>query len=258
MNGDIKRLIHFLEKERPTIVFNLCESLLGQAIHEMHVAGIYELMGAPYTGTGTVALGVCLNKVRTKEILSYHHIPTAPYLLVEKGDVLSAKTFSLRFPMIVKPLHEDASSGIENSSVVYDFASLMERTAKVIKAFEQPALVEEYIAGRELNVAVMGNNPPVALPISEIDFSGLPDSYPKIVHRSLSGLSGPARQYYRGMSSIQLKKLPCKHIALWKFGIMRGSIFAWIKIINRTFLRLIRTRIYHATAALHVRHVRQE
>ena len=181
MNGDIKRLIHFLEKERPTIVFNLCESLLGQAIHEMHVAGIYELMGAPYTGTGTVALGVCLNKVRTKEILSYHHIPTAPYLLVEKGDVLSAKTFSLSFPMIVKPLHEDASSGIENSSVVYDFASLMERTAKVIKAFEQPALVEEYIAGRELNVAVMGNNPPVALPISEIDFSGLPDSYPKIV-----------------------------------------------------------------------------
>jgi D-alanine-D-alanine ligase len=181
MNGEIKRLIHFIEKEKPTIVFNLCESLLGQAIHEMHVAGIYELMGMPYTGTGTVALGTCLNKVRTKEILSYHHIPTARYSVIEKGDVLSPDTFSLRYPLIVKPLHEDASSGIENSSVVKDFASLAERAAKVIKAFEQPALVEEYIEGRELNVAVMGNNPPVALPLSEIDFSGLPDSYPKIV-----------------------------------------------------------------------------
>ena len=155
MNGEIKRLIHFLEKERPTLVFNLCESLLGQSIHEMHVAGIYELMNIPYTGTGTLALGTCLNKVRTKELLDYHGIPTARFLLVEQGDVLNADQLTLRYPLIVKPSREDASSGIENASIVNDFSSLQERVKKIIKAFEQPAIVEEYIEGRELNIAVM-------------------------------------------------------------------------------------------------------
>jgi D-alanine-D-alanine ligase-like ATP-grasp enzyme len=76
MNGDIKRLIAFLEETKPDIIFNLCESVGNEAIHEMHVAGIYELMGVPYTGASAFALGTCLHKFRTKEILAAHGLPT--------------------------------------------------------------------------------------------------------------------------------------------------------------------------------------
>ncbi len=80
MNGDIKRLIKFIEETKPDIIFNLCESLKGQAIHEMHVAGIYELLNTAYTGAATLALGTCLNKVRTKEILECSwNTDSAPY-----------------------------------------------------------------------------------------------------------------------------------------------------------------------------------
>ena len=84
IDGDIKRLINFIEVQKPDLIFNLCESLMGESLHEMHVAGIYELMNIPYTGAATLALGTCLNKVRTKEILrctwntnctAYHYPP---------------------------------------------------------------------------------------------------------------------------------------------------------------------------------------
>ena len=80
--------------------------------------------------------------------------------LVRNADELNLDDLQLRFPLFVKPSREDASLGIENSSVVKDFSSLKERVAYVIKTYSQPALVEEYIEGRELNVAIMGNNPP--------------------------------------------------------------------------------------------------
>jgi D-alanine-D-alanine ligase len=190
IDGDIKRLVRFLEETKPDVVFNLCESLKGQAIHEMHVAGVYELVGVNYTGAATLALGTCLNKVRTKELLGYHGIPTAKHLLVRNADELNLDDLRLRFLLFVKPSREDASLGIENSSVVKDFSSLKERVAHVIKTYSQPALVEEYIEGRELNVAIMGNNPPEPLPISEIDFSKLPADYPKIVTYNAKWMEG--------------------------------------------------------------------
>jgi D-alanine-D-alanine ligase len=159
INGDIKRLIKFLEETKIDLVFNLCESLRGQAINEMHVAGIYELMNVPYTGAAPLALGTCLNKVRTKVILD---------------------------------AREDASIGIENSSVVRDIESLRQRVAFVVKTYNQPALVEEYIEGRELNVAIIGNEQPTILPISEIDFSKLPPYYPKIVTYNAKWVEGTA------------------------------------------------------------------
>jgi D-alanine-D-alanine ligase and related ATP-grasp enzymes len=94
--------------------------------------------------------------------------------------------------MIVKPLREDASIGIENSSVVCDIESLRQRVAFVVKTYNQPALVEEYIEGRELNVAIIGNERPTILPISEIDFSKLPPNYPKIVTYNAKWVEGTA------------------------------------------------------------------
>jgi len=77
MSNNIEKLLEFLKTEKPDLIFNLVESLGDQAIHEMHVAGIYEILEIPYTGSPTVTLGTCLNKARTKEILSFHGIPTA-------------------------------------------------------------------------------------------------------------------------------------------------------------------------------------
>jgi D-alanine-D-alanine ligase len=190
IDGDIKRLINFIEVQRPDIIFNLCESLMGESLHEMHVAGIYELMNVPYTGAATLALGTCLNKVRTKEILLAHGIPTARHIISDNVESCHIDEARLQFPFIVKPIHEDASIGIVNSSVVYDIQSLQKQIAYILKSFNEPALVEEYIEGRELNVAIIGNENPTLLPISEIDFSKLPSGYPKIVTYNAKWVEG--------------------------------------------------------------------
>jgi D-alanine-D-alanine ligase len=181
IDGDVKRLIQFIELQKPDLIFNLCESLKGESLHEMHVAGIYELMNIPYTGAATLALGTCLHKVRTKEILLAHGIPTAHHVIYTSLASYQTGSFPLKFPVIVKPAHEDASIGIMNASVVYEKPLLQKQIDYILKTFDQPALVEEYIDGRELNVAIIGNKKPMVLPISEIDFSKLPDGYPKIV-----------------------------------------------------------------------------
>lgn len=224
MNGDIKRLIAFLEEKEPDLIFNLCESVGNESIHEMHVAGIYELMGVPYTGAGAFALGTCLNKVRTKEILSYHKIATPRFALYKSISELNIDDLELNFPLIVKPSLEDASVGIENESVVENVASLRKRIRHILQNLDQPALVEEYIEGRELNVAVIGNKRPIALPISEIDFSTLPDGYPKIVTYNAKWVEGT--EEYDGTKGVCPADVPveiekkAKEIALKAFKIM--------------------------------------
>ncbi len=180
VDGDIFRLIDYLRSEKPDLIFNLVECVENESQQEMNVAGIYELLKIPYTGASALTLGTALHKARVKEILTYHGIKTPKFHLVHAND----KGFlngHLRFPMIVKPSHEDASVGISEKSVVYTMADLRKRIRYIIHEFNQPALVEEYIDGRELNVAILGNTPAVALPISEIDFSGLHDGMHKIV-----------------------------------------------------------------------------
>ncbi len=190
IDGDIKRLINFVEIQKPDLIFNLCESLMGESLHEMHIAGIYELMNIPYTGAATLALGTCLNKVRAKDILRAYGIPTAQHIISANVEACHIDEAHLHFPFIVKPIHEDASIGIQNSSVVYDIPSLQKQVAYILKTFNEPALVEEYIEGRELNVAIIGNEQPTILPISEIDFSKLPSGYPKIVTYNAKWVEG--------------------------------------------------------------------
>lgn len=234
IDGDIKRLIKFIEDEKPDLIFNLCESLKGQAIHEMHVAGIYELMGAHYTGAAALALGTCLNKVRTKEILSIHGIPTARHTMYKSAEGVNLDDLSLRFPLIVKPSREDASIGIENSSVVQDIESLRQRIAFVVKTYNQPALVEEYIEGRELNIAIIGNDHPLVLPISEIDFSKLPSGYPKIVSYNAKWVEGTAE--YVGTVGMCPARLPAdvehrvREIALRSYHLMEIRDYARVDI----------------------------
>ncbi|MBP8975971.1 MAG: ATP-grasp domain-containing protein [Bacteroidetes bacterium] len=234
INNDIQSLVSFLSEEKPKLVFNLCESLFGKAIHEMHVAGVFELMNVYYTGSPSITLGACLNKVWTKEILKHYDIPVARHQVYESKDQLKNKNFKLSFPVIVKPLGEDASAGIENESVVSDFKNLVSRVTKILTIFNQPALVEEYIDGREINVAILGNTPPKVLPLSEIDFSGLPSEYPKIVTFNAKWLEGSLE--YSGTVGKCPAILPrsveekIKRIALCAYSVMGVRDYARVDI----------------------------
>jgi len=181
VNEDILGLVSFLTKEKPDLVFNLCESIGNVSIHEMHVAGIYEILGLCYTGAGPLTMGLALNKVRAKELLLYHGITTPAYVCYRTPHQVVEDDFPLRFPVIVKPSMEDASIGIGPDSVVDSFGALKKRVKAVFQQHDQAALVEEYIDGRELNVSILGNRRPIILPISEIDFSTLPADHPKIL-----------------------------------------------------------------------------
>jgi len=190
MNGDIQRLLDFVKQKQPDLIFNLCESIGNESTHEMHVAGLYELLGIPYTGAPAFILGTCLNKARTKEILTFHGIKTALFAIVKNIGELQEENLDLKYPLIVKPSREDASVGIENGSIVEDFISLKKRVRTIFNDYDQPALIEEYIGGRELNVGIVGNKRPIVFPVSEIDFSGLPADYPKIVTYNAKWMQG--------------------------------------------------------------------
>jgi D-alanine-D-alanine ligase len=176
VGADILGALGLLAARRPRVVVNLCDDLLGRSDHEMHFAGALELLDIPYTGAPPLALGLCRDKAKTKLILAGHGIPTAPFVLAERPD---APLGGLRFPVIAKPAAEDGSLGITDASVAADEAGARRAIAAGLTAYG-PVLVEEFIEGRELNVPVLGNDPPRVLPISEIDFGGLPAGLPHI------------------------------------------------------------------------------
>ncbi len=189
VDGDIRRFVNFLHDEQPDVVFNLCESVGDSSIHEMHAVGIYELMGVPYTGSNPLTLGTALDKVRVKEILLYNGLPTPRFQLFKSWVRMSVDE-RLTYPLIVKPSQEDASIGIETDSIVSSLPELRKRVRYIVEHFDQPALVEEYIDGRELNVAILGNRKPTVFPISEIDMSTLPKQYHRIISYNAKWMKG--------------------------------------------------------------------
>ncbi len=155
----------------PDLVFNIAEGLVGES-REAHIPAVLELLGIPYTGSAPLALALCLNKARCKQILEYYSVPTADFKVVEdpsKADVAE-------FPAIVKPLFEGSSKGIRNDSIVGSSEDLEKKAAFVIEEYGQPALVESFLEGREFTVAMLGNSPlPRVLPIVELNYSSLPE-----------------------------------------------------------------------------------
>jgi D-alanine-D-alanine ligase len=169
---DVERIISALRLYRPDVVFNLVEYFHDDETMELGVVGLYELFGVPYTGSRPHALTLCQRKDHAKLILASAGLPTSPFFVIEHLDtpVPDPEALGLAYPLIVKPALEDASGGIEPASVVTDLQALEERVALVLTEFEQPALVERYIEGREIHAAILGNDPPRVLPLFEMAF----------------------------------------------------------------------------------------
>lgn len=179
--ADSGKLGDFIKKVTgdDAIVFNLCEGAFGKSSFEMHIAALLELYGVKYTGSGPLTLGLSLNKGLTKDILYSRDIPTPEYCVMSEPPTRLKR--SLKFPLIVKPLKEDASIGIDSGAVVKTMKELKKRVEYIITKFVQPAIVEEFVEGREFNIAVIGNGKSKrALPPSEIEFVDFPDGIPKI------------------------------------------------------------------------------
>ena len=178
INRDIIRTINLIKKHSPDIIFNCVESVEGISTFEYCMAGIYPLLDLQYTGNIPSCLGNCLNKEFTKNILRSTGINTPDSQIVRANEKFSEKNFRLRYPVILKLLKEDASIGVSEFSVVNDFKGLRRQFNFLIRTYRQDVIIEEYIDGRELNCAILGQTP---LPVSEIKFSGLPADLPKIV-----------------------------------------------------------------------------
>jgi D-alanine-D-alanine ligase len=167
-----------LAKSDADIFFNLTESYAGDDTKEMHVAAYLDLLGRVYTGAGPQALYLAQDKSLAKKLFKFHNIQSPYFATCYRGRLDHAE--DVKFPLIVKPTSEDGSIGIDQFSVVSSVKELMERIHYIQEEFDSPALVEEYIDGREIYAAVMGNEHLEALPLIELDLSKLPEGMAKV------------------------------------------------------------------------------
>jgi D-alanine-D-alanine ligase len=153
LEGDVT-LLDTIRQVRPDICFNICEGHRGDA-RESHVPALLEMLGIPYTGSRVLAHALSLDKAATKRIWRDAGLPTAPFQVFFQGHELLTR--ELTFPLFVKPIREGSGMGINTLSLAQDEARLREQVRWVIDSYHQPALVEEYLPGREFTVGLIGN-----------------------------------------------------------------------------------------------------
>ncbi len=162
---------------RPDFVFNVAEGA-GGVSRESQIPSILEMLDIPFTGSDSISIGICHDKSRCKEILSYHKIPTAQFFITDDPEKIN---LNLKYPQFVKPLHEGSSKGIYNSCVANNDAELKKEIRRIKECYDQPSLVEDYLTGKEFTVALMGNGEELrVLPIVEINLDSVPEGFNKI------------------------------------------------------------------------------
>jgi D-alanine-D-alanine ligase len=191
------RSLTALARANVDLIFNLTESYAGDDTKDIHLAAYLDLLGVPYTGSGPAGLHLAQDKTVAKRLFAFHGIRTPRFAAVYRGRL--EWSHDVQFPVIVKPKREDGSIGIEFNAVVGSIKELMERIDALHADLDSPVLIEEYIEGRELYVAVLGNHPPQALPIVELNLSDLPEGTPRI--------AGTEVKWERGTAAYKRTKL---------------------------------------------------
>lgn len=162
---------------KDTFIFNNCDGFTGSNLGAVLVIRLIERLGFKHTGAPADAIELCIDKPRAKERLLQFGIPTPCFQVFERPD----GDFHLRFPVIVKPSVEDGSMGINLNSVVCNLESLFSKVAYILDRYQQPVVVEEFIPGRELAVAMCGNETVEILPIAEEDYSLIADPLQRLL-----------------------------------------------------------------------------
>ena len=176
---DLELLRQKLETFAPDVLFNLVEEFKNNPGFDQNIVSLLEMQGVPFTGCGATGLTLCKHKGISKKILSYHRIHVPNFVVIPRGQRI-ARPKQLKFPILVKPLKEEASYGISQASFVETDEQFRERVAFIHEKYDGGVIAEEYIVGRELYVSLMGNLRLSVFPIRELVFREVPPDEPKI------------------------------------------------------------------------------
>jgi len=163
----------------PDVIFNLADQFKNNRAFDQNIVSFLEMHGLPFTGCGSTGLTLCKHKGISKKILGYHRIRVPDFVTIARGKRV-ARPKRLKFPILVKPLKEEASYGISQASFVETDEQFKERVQFIHEKYDHDVIAEEYIAGRELYVSVLGNQRLEAFPIRELVFKEVPPDEPKI------------------------------------------------------------------------------
>jgi D-alanine-D-alanine ligase len=216
---DLEPLRQKLQNFQPDVIFNLADQFKNNRAFDQNIASFLELQGLSFTGCGSSGLLLCKNKGISKKILGYHRIHVPDFVMIARGKRI-ARPRKLNFPILVKPLKEEASLGISQASLVDNDELFKERVQFIHDKYDSDVIAEEYIEGRELYVGVMGHHRLQVFPIRELVFKQVPPDEPKIAtykakwdeeYRKRWGLEN---QFAEGLDPAIVRKIEstCKRI----------------------------------------------
>lgn len=176
---DLDLLTQKLQRFEPDLIFNLADQFKNNRAFDQNIVSFLEMHGLPFTGCGSTGLTLCKHKAISKKILGYHRIRVPKFTVIARGR-RAVRPRHLRFPILVKPLKEEASYGIAQASFVETDEQFKDRVQFIHDHYGNDAIAEEYVEGRELYVSILGNRRLQVFPIRELVFQEVPPDEPKI------------------------------------------------------------------------------
>jgi D-alanine-D-alanine ligase len=208
-----------METFQPDLIFNLADEFKKNRAYDQNIVSFLALQGVAYTGCGSTGMMLCKHKAISKKILGYHRIRVPEFALIARGSRVS-RPRRLKFPILIKPLKEQASYGISQASFVENDDDFKERVEYIQGKLNNDVIAEEYIHGRELYVSILGNHRLQVFPIRELVFREVPPDEPKIAtyrakwDEEYQKRWGLQNQYAEGLDAALVRKieLTCKRI----------------------------------------------
>jgi len=176
---DVDLVRQKIESFQPDVLFNLVEQFKNNPGFDQNIVSFFEMQGLPFTGCGSTGLTLCKHKGISKKILHYHGINVPNFVVIPRGQRIG-RPKQLKFPILVKPVKEEASYGISRASFVETDENFRNRIGFIHEKYKSDAIAEEYIEGRELYVSIMGNVKLTVFPIRELIFREVPPNEPRI------------------------------------------------------------------------------
>jgi D-alanine-D-alanine ligase len=216
---DVDLVRQKIESFQPDVLFNLVEQFKNNPGFDQNIVSFFEMQGLPFTGCGSTGLTLCKHKGISKKILHYHGIHVPNFVVIPRGQRVG-RPKQLKFPILVKPVKEEASYGISRASFVETDESFRERVGFIHEKYNSDVIAEEYIEGRELYVSIIGSVKLTVFPIRELIFREVPPNEPRIAtykakwdekYRKRWGLEGQFAENLDSALVLEIEKT-CKEI----------------------------------------------